>query len=107
MMPGCATHHLHARHVRAHTTHTCHTAGLLFSGLPSTSKALSAARLLLLILLTACVISAAVVVFSVVLIFNHSNDAVVNHLVRNQGVASLPWYPPPPPAPAKRLGNMN
>eukprot|EP00667_Euglena_gracilis_P015572 EG_transcript_16202 len=46
------------------------------------------ARLLLLILLTACVISAAVVVFSVVLIFNHSNDAVVNHLVRNTNLLS-------------------
>eukprot|EP00667_Euglena_gracilis_P023114 EG_transcript_25993 len=40
-------------------------------------------RLLLLILFMSCVISTAVVVFSVFLIFNHSNDAVINHLVRD------------------------
>eukprot|EP00667_Euglena_gracilis_P003962 EG_transcript_3973 len=45
-------------------------------------------RLLLLILVTSCVISSAVVVFSVVLIFDHTNNAVVNHLVRDTELLS-------------------
>eukprot|EP00667_Euglena_gracilis_P001676 EG_transcript_1677 len=45
-------------------------------------------RLLLLILFTSCVISAAVVVFSVVLIFDHTNTAVINHLVRDTQLLS-------------------
>eukprot|EP00668_Euglena_longa_P042272 GGOE01055831.1.p1 GENE.GGOE01055831.1~~GGOE01055831.1.p1 ORF type:complete len:1146 (+),score=403.95 GGOE01055831.1:24-3461(+) len=40
-------------------------------------------RLLLLILVTACSISTAVVVFSVLSIYDHTNTAVINHLVRN------------------------
>eukprot|EP00668_Euglena_longa_P026986 GGOE01033772.1.p1 GENE.GGOE01033772.1~~GGOE01033772.1.p1 ORF type:complete len:1150 (-),score=409.26 GGOE01033772.1:1107-4556(-) len=40
-------------------------------------------RLLLLILITACVISTAVVVFAVLFIFDHTNNAVINHLVRD------------------------
>eukprot|EP00667_Euglena_gracilis_P003358 EG_transcript_3372 len=40
-------------------------------------------RLLLLILVTACIISTSVVVFSVVLIFDHSNNAVIDHLQRD------------------------
>eukprot|EP00668_Euglena_longa_P011029 GGOE01013380.1.p1 GENE.GGOE01013380.1~~GGOE01013380.1.p1 ORF type:complete len:1161 (-),score=397.40 GGOE01013380.1:1066-4548(-) len=45
-------------------------------------------RLLLLILATACIISAAVVVFAVVLIFDHSNNSVINHLVRDTELLS-------------------
>eukprot|EP00667_Euglena_gracilis_P021062 EG_transcript_22937 len=45
-------------------------------------------RLLLLILATACAISTAVVVFAVVVIFNHTNDAVVSHLVRDTELLS-------------------
>eukprot|EP00667_Euglena_gracilis_P003558 EG_transcript_3563 len=45
-------------------------------------------RLLLLILFTACVISTAVVVFAVVLIFDHTNNAVIDHLVRDAELLS-------------------
>eukprot|EP00668_Euglena_longa_P027001 GGOE01033791.1.p1 GENE.GGOE01033791.1~~GGOE01033791.1.p1 ORF type:complete len:1150 (-),score=382.53 GGOE01033791.1:281-3730(-) len=45
-------------------------------------------RLLLLILATSCVISIAVVVFSVVLIFDHTNDAVISHLIRDTELLS-------------------
>eukprot|EP00667_Euglena_gracilis_P000719 EG_transcript_719 len=40
-------------------------------------------RLLLLILLVACLISTSVVVFAVVFIFDHTNTAVIDHLVRD------------------------
>eukprot|EP00667_Euglena_gracilis_P011293 EG_transcript_11533 len=40
-------------------------------------------RLLLLILVTSCVISAAVVVFAVVFTFQHSDNAVINHIKRD------------------------
>lgn len=47
-----------------------------------------ATRLLLLILATACAISTAVVVFAVVIIFDHSKTAVINHLVRDTELLS-------------------
>eukprot|EP00667_Euglena_gracilis_P002180 EG_transcript_2181 len=45
-------------------------------------------RLLLLILTSSCVISTAVVVFSVFLIYNNSNNAVIDHLVRGTELLS-------------------
>lgn len=67
----------------------------------------SPTRLLLLILVTSCVISAAVVVFAVVFTFQHSDNAVINHIKRDSVLmrdgVSLFGYTRPGPGPADGL----
>lgn len=89
--------HTSRQHVHVHTLKNIYRnpekfqvklASLLSHTTCPVAAGLRAMRLLLLILTSSCVISTAVVVFSVFLIYNNSNNAVIDHLVRGTELLS-------------------